>query len=90
MEGLISIPGADWVCPFLYKDLFLSWNWFPTGKKAKKNWMGALLCLIWEIWNERNQVFYEEVQFSFARIKASFISYLIAWAGLIDVGDSLF
>lgn len=89
-EGLIPIPGSAWVCLFLIKDLFMSWNWFPLRKKARIMWMAAFLCLIWAIWKERIHTVFEDEAFSLTRSKASLISSLISWARLIDVGECSF
>ena len=45
-EGLFSILGIAWVCPYLIKVLFTGWNFFPIGKKARKLWRVALICLL--------------------------------------------
>ena len=37
----------------------------------------------WAIWRERNRVVFEDVVFSPNRMKLSFVSALIYWAGLI-------
>ena len=44
-EELISIPGIDWVCPLLAKDLLLGWSCFSIRKKARMIWKAAPLCL---------------------------------------------
>ena len=36
-EGLISITGQPWGCPFLLKDLFLSWPLFLYQEKGEKD-----------------------------------------------------
>ena len=76
-EGLISIPGYSWVCPYSVQDLFLGWSVFPIRKRARKLWRAAPLCLIWAIWKERNCVVFDNMYFS---LKSSFVSMLTSWA----------
>ena len=88
--ALLSIPGFQWVCSFLIKEVLSGWSCFPIRKKAKNLWMAASLSLIWAVWKERNTVVFEDVVFSPNRMKLSFVSALISWAGLIpDVEWSL-
>lgn len=75
------------IYPFLVNDLFMSWNLLPLSKKARKLGTAVLLCLIWEIWKERNRSVYEDVPFFLPILKSSFIRTLISWAGLINVGE---
>ena len=73
---LISLTGVDWACPFLVKDLMMSWTTFPIRKKARKPWKVALSSLFWAIWKEINRVvFYNDI-FSPNRLKQSFIMSL--------------
>ena len=81
--ALLSIPGFQWVCPYSLKEVMSRWSCFPIKKKAKKVWMAAPLSLIWAIWRERNRIVFEDEVFSPNRMKLSFVSALISWAGLI-------
>ena len=47
--ALLSLPGLQWVCPYLVKDLLQGWTDFPIRKSAKKVWRAAPLSLIWAI-----------------------------------------
>ena len=60
------------------------------SKKARKVWNATPLCLIWEIWKERNRVVFEDMPFSYSRLKNSFFSVISSCAGLLDVGDDTF
>ena len=66
------------------------WSFFPISKKTKKVWKAAPLCLIWEIWKERNRVILEDLPFSHSRLKNSFVSTLSSWAGILGVGEDTF
>ena len=81
--ALISIPGFQWVCPYLVKEVLSGWSCFPIRKRTRKLWLTTPLSFIWAIWKERNRVVYEDVVFSPNRMKLSFVSALISWAGLI-------
>ena len=85
--AIISIPRMDWVCPYSVKDLLLGWSSFLIRKNARKPWMAAPLSLLWAIWKERNRIVFEEAFFSPNRLKLSFFSFLISWAGLITNVD---
>ena len=43
------------------------------GKKRKKMWRAALLCLFWIVWRERNRVAFDNEAFFAYRLKSSFI-----------------
>ena len=86
-ESLISIPGLNWVCPLLAKDLILGWSCFSIKKRARKLWRAIPFCLFWVIWKERNWIIFEDVPFSLSRLKTSFASMLVSWAGCIEVKE---
>ena len=88
-EGLISIPGYSWVYPYSVQDLFLGWSVFPIRKRARKLWRVTPLCLIWAIWKERNCIFFDNMHFSFSRLKSSFVSMLTSWARFEVEEDAL-
>ena len=55
------------------------------GKKRKKNWMAAPLCLFWTLWRERNRVVFDNEVFNAQRIKSNFLRNLWNWANLYSV-----
>ena len=59
-------------------------------KRARKLWMAAPLSLNWAIWKERNRVIFEDAVFSLSKLKTSFVSAVISWAGLIANGEHSF
>ena len=65
----MSLPGMDWVCPFIVKDLMVGWTTFPIRKKAKNLWQVARSSLCWAIWKERNRMVFDNVKFSPDRLK---------------------
>ena len=51
----------------------LSWNNFSIGKKRKKAWKVAPLCIFWSIWKERNRRAFEDRENLDQTIKSSFL-----------------
>ena len=49
------------------------------GKKHKKAWRTAPLCLFWTVWHERNRVVFDNEVFSKYRLKSSFICNFWSW-----------
>ena len=59
------------------------------GKKRKKIWMAAPLCLFWTLWRPRNRLVFEnEVVTSAQRIKSNFVTNLWIWANLCCVDNT--
>ena len=52
------------------------------GKKRKKIWLAAPLCLFWNIWHARNRLVFENEVPNAQRTKASFVTNLWSWANL--------
>ena len=58
---------AAGLCSFSYsvgdavfcEGVLLSWNGVPVGKKRKKAWKVAPLCIFWSIWREGNRRAFE-------------------------------
>ena len=49
------------------------------GKKRKKVWKTAPLCLFWSIWCERNRMTFDNEAFYVYRLKSSFICNFLSW-----------
>ena len=58
------------------------------GKKRKKNWLAAPLCLFWNLWGVRNRLVFENEVYSSERIKANFVSNSWTWANLYSDANS--
>ena len=58
------------------------------GKKRKKIWMAAPLCLFWTLWGERNRGVFENGVTSTQRIKANILSNLWTWENLYSVDNT--
>ena len=79
---LLSIGGISWVFPRSVLHTLLAWQGITVGKKRKKIWTAAPLCLFWTIWRARNRLTFENKVTSAQRIKIIFISNLWSWANL--------
>ena len=52
------------------------------GKKRKKVWRAAPLCLFWTVWHERNIVTFDNAVFFEYRLQSSFICNLWGWSNV--------
>lgn len=50
---ILAIFDLQWVMPVLIKDELIRWRGAFVGKKRKKAWKAASLCLFWTLWKER-------------------------------------
>ena len=58
-----------------------------VGKKRRKAWMAASLCLFWTVWKERNRIAFVNEDISIQRMKNSFVYNLWSWSkSCLDVG----
>ena len=64
----LSIIGASWVFPRSVLPTLLAWQGAAVGKKRKKIWMTAPLCLFWTLWCARNRLVFENEVTSAQRI----------------------
>ena len=86
----LSIVGTSWVFPRSILHTLLAWQGAAVGKKRKKIWMAAPLCLFWTFWRAMNRLVFENEVTSAQRIKANFVSNLWTWANLYSVDDTNF
>ena len=87
---LLSIVDSNRVFPLAVQQSLLAWQGAKVGKKRKRVWMVAPLCLFWTLWKERNRASFEN-ETSIHRLKFTFLCTLWSWATLnsIDNLDSL-
>ena len=78
----LSIVGISWVFPHSVLNNLLAWQGASVGKKRKKIWLAAPLCLFWNIWRARNRLVFENEVPNAQRTKASFVTNLWSWANL--------
>ena len=85
---LFTLFSVQWVLPLSVKEVLLGWHDSFVGKKRRKVWRAAPLCLFWMVWKERNRITFDNDDFSIQRLKYSFVSNFWSWAKLcIDEGQ---
>ena len=75
---ILAIFDVQWMMPFSIKDALVSWPAF-VGKKRKKAWNVAPLCLFWTLWNERYQRPFEDSELTDHTILCSFMYMFLEW-----------
>ena len=70
------------------RETLLGWHGSFVGRKWKKVWRAAHLCLFWTIWKERNRKSFENVELSIQRLKYLFLCNLLTWTKLF-IGERL-
>ena len=78
----LSIVGTSWVFPQSVLHTLLAWQGTAVGKKRKRIWLAAPLCLFWTPWRARNRLVFENEGTTDQKIKANFVSNLWAWANV--------
>ena len=84
---LLAITDANWVFPHTVRQLLLAWQSASVGKKRKRVWMAAPLCIFWTLWLERNRVVFENEAPSAHRMKSFFLFTLWSWAKVYSVDN---
>ena len=79
---LLSIVGISWVFPHSVLNNLLAWQGTAVGKKRKKIWLAAPVCLFWNIWCARNRLVFQNEVPNAQRTKATFVTNLWSWANL--------
>ena len=81
----LSIVRISWIFPQSVIHIPLAWQRAVVGKKCKKNWIAAPLCLFWTLLCARNRLVFDNKVSSVQRIKTNFVSNLWNWANLYSV-----
>ena len=68
-----ALFGVMWALTYLVRDILLGWYGSFMGKKHRKVWMAAPLCLFWAVWKERNRIAFENEELSIHRMKKIFV-----------------
>ena len=79
---LLSIGGLSWAFPSSVRYTLLAWQGVAVGKKRKKIWTTAPMCLFWTLWCARNRLAFKNKVTSAQRLKINFVSNLWSWANL--------
>ena len=88
-ELLFALFGVCWVLPFSARETLIEWRGFMLGKKHRKVWKAAPLCLFWAVWIERNRIAFDNEDFSAHRLKNSFVCNFWVWTKTIVNEGSL-
>ena len=83
----LAITDSNWVFPLTVRQLHLAWQSASVGKKRKRVWLTAPLCLFWTLWKERNMIAFENEAPSSHRMKSAFLFTLWSWAKLYSVDN---
>ena len=78
----------QWVMHSSVREVLLSWNGVPIGKKRQKAWKVAPLCIFWSIWRERNRRAFEDKECLDQSFKSSFLYLFCDWVR-VYMGDSI-
>ena len=78
-ELLFALFGVAWVISFSVRDTLLGWRGFYLGKKRRKVWKTAPLCIFWVVWKERNMIAFDNEELSIHTLKNSFVCNLWLW-----------
>lgn len=78
-----TIVGISWVQSPMVKENLLRWYGYLVGKKCKKVWRVAPLCIFWIIWKERNRRSFDHEDQSDHALKSSFFSNLLFVAEVV-------
>ena len=84
---ILAITDFNWVFPRTVRQLLLAWQSASVGKKRKRIWMAAPLCIFWTLWMERKRVVFENEVPSAHRMKSFFVFSLWSWAKLYSVDN---
>ena len=87
-ELFLAIVGSSWVFPRTVHQTLLAWQSVNVGRKNKRIWMAAPLCLFWTVWQARNRVAFEDVASFAHRMKITFLCTLWSWANLYSVDNT--
>ena len=88
---LFSLFGVYWTLSCTVKATLLGWNGGFVGKRRKRAWQMASLCIFWSVWKERNRLAFGNEELSLQRLKNSFVCNLWSWVrvSLVESPSSL-
>ncbi|KAG2705295.1 hypothetical protein I3760_05G045600 [Carya illinoinensis] len=84
-----------WVMPETVVGALASWTVLRGNNQIKALWKMIPICIMWCVWQERNERMSEDKERSMEELKAFFFRTLCAWAIAVnfngqDLHDSLF
>ena len=80
---IFALFDIQWIMHSSVRRTLLSWGGSFVGKKRKKTWKAALLCLFWFIWRERNMGAFENCDWVILYVRDGLMSSLnfVDWLG---------
>ena len=75
----LGLFGVCWVMPKSVVDLLASWQGQFGRRHNKYVWIVVPHCLVWCIWKERNNSFFEDSEHSLPNLKLFFFRTLMDW-----------
>ena len=87
MGFFLAITDYNWVFPLTVCQLLLAWKSASVGRKWKRVWLTAPLCILWTPWKKRNRVAFENEAPSAHTMKSVFLFRLWSWAKLYSVDN---
>jgi hypothetical protein len=70
--------GLSWIMPRRAIDLFACW-WTSKRPRSAAIWKMVSTCLLWCVWKERNNRYFEDLERSLEDILSSFFHTLYLW-----------
>ena len=86
---VFALFGIQWVTHSSIREVLLSWHETFVGKKRKKAWKVAPLCLFWTLWRERNRRAFHNYESIDQAIKNYFLHLFWDWVRLSIEDGSL-
>ena len=87
-EIFLAIIGSSWVFPRTIRQTLHAWQSANVGRKRKRIWMAAPLCLFWTLWQVRNRVAFKQLAPSAHRMNVTFLCILWSWEILYSVHNT--
>jgi hypothetical protein len=77
---VLIIFGTSWVMPWGVEDLLCCWTGVSGKSEAAKTWKMTPHCLMWCLWQERNERTFKGVENSIPALKFKFLLTLLEWS----------
>ncbi|KAG2684712.1 hypothetical protein I3843_10G086000 [Carya illinoinensis] len=76
--------GLNWVMPAMVVDVLACWG-IPGGlPHIKAMWKMVPICIMWCIWQERNERTFEDKERTLEELRSLFFTTLLLWAISLD------
>ena len=73
-----------WVMPESVVDILACWTFIRGGHQIKEIWKMIPICIMWCLWQERNERTFEDKERSMEELKIFFFRTLCTWAIAVD------